>query len=399
MYATVHSTIPNLGPFSDTQHFDYNNQVRYVVRGIESESIIFGEAPLYHFYTGDNEVVSDLGFVCHSHMVGMLKLPVAKTIGGGEALKLLRENITRIVEVVKEEKEDICSIGEDGDMLMQTRMMLSKATEDEKGSEKIRVVPTSIKIVGRNNDKQRSMIYSNENFARILFAKMWWGSTDGIILHLDLTRLLQMFSTDTISTGSTGMSMGIGIEESRRLSSTNNDTDSECDDSFDQSPDATENDSLNESFERRLSSKSAVSMKSLGDKSEESVFRSGAASIKSVEEKSETEKSFRSVVSGKSLGDAKCVICFERPKTFVFVPCGHLCLCDKCARSPPYNFRDKNGDGLENVSAGSLSEDDALRMCTCHSDNGGLNSTLRAVAKLVCPVCRMACSMIMRVYL
>eukprot|EP00554_Chaetoceros_debilis_P004657 CAMPEP_0194087680 /NCGR_PEP_ID=MMETSP0149-20130528/26109_1 /TAXON_ID=122233 /ORGANISM="Chaetoceros debilis, Strain MM31A-1" /LENGTH=417 /DNA_ID=CAMNT_0038771129 /DNA_START=192 /DNA_END=1445 /DNA_ORIENTATION=+ len=417
MYATVHSTIPDLGPYSDTQHFDYINQVRYAVRGIESESIIFGEAPLYHFYTGDNEVVSDLGFVCHSHMAGMLKLPLAKTIEGGEALKLLRENITRIIEEVKEEKEDSCSCTsadeDDEDMLMQTKMMLSQANDDDSdhGRKQIKVVPTSIKIIGGKNERQRSMIYSNENFAQILFAKMWWGSTEGIILHFDFTRLLRMFSTDAIPMGigkSKGMSLSIDMEiaESRCLSSKSddNDTGNECDeDSFDHDqslPDATENDSLNEI-------KSALSDKSLEDAYEEGTFRSCAAvSIKSGGEKSEAEKSSKSVVSGKSLGDAKCVICFERPKTFAFVPCGHVCLCEKCARRPPYNYDFQDAKvklgGLDDGSAVSFSEDSRSICTSCRSNKnngGGLNNTLKAVAKLVCPVCRMASSMIMKVYL
>lgn len=28
--------------------------------------------------------------------------------------------------------------------------------------------------------------------------------------------------------------------------------------------------------------------------------------------------------------DNTCVICYERTKEMVFIPCGHICLCAKC---------------------------------------------------------------------
>ena len=34
--------------------------------------------------------------------------------------------------------------------------------------------------------------------------------------------------------------------------------------------------------------------------------------------------------SGKANEDNECVICFDKPKQYLCVPCGHLCFCQDC---------------------------------------------------------------------
>ena len=30
-------------------------------------------------------------------------------------------------------------------------------------------------------------------------------------------------------------------------------------------------------------------------------------------------------------GETTCIVCFERPKSHLAAPCGHLCACSRCA--------------------------------------------------------------------
>lgn len=42
--------------------------------------------------------------------------------------------------------------------------------------------------------------------------------------------------------------------------------------------------------------------------------------------------------SEKQQGGKECVICLENPKSHVFVPCGHLALCESCSSRSAYAF-------------------------------------------------------------
>jgi len=62
-----------------------------------------------------------------------------------------------------------------------------------------------------------------------------------------------------------------------------------------------------------------------------------------------------------------CVLCFEKERAAVSVPCGHLVCCYECA----CQVRERATRGL---------------------------STLTARASFCCPMCRKVCSMVVKVY-
>lgn len=37
------------------------------------------------------------------------------------------------------------------------------------------------------------------------------------------------------------------------------------------------------------------------------------------------------IAKRKTQEETKCIICYEKPRSMVFVQCGHMCACEKCA--------------------------------------------------------------------
>lgn len=62
-----------------------------------------------------------------------------------------------------------------------------------------------------------------------------------------------------------------------------------------------------------------------------SVERLAAQLVRSEKARREAEAALVKATR-RSDGDDECVVCFERVVDICFVPCGHCCVCTKCAR-------------------------------------------------------------------
>ena len=40
--------------------------------------------------------------------------------------------------------------------------------------------------------------------------------------------------------------------------------------------------------------------------------------------------------------DRECVVCMDSIRDYMCLPCGHVCLCDKCAAFEEYNINNNN---------------------------------------------------------
>jgi len=64
----------------------------------------------------------------------------------------------------------------------------------------------------------------------------------------------------------------------------------------------------------------------------EAEFKSLIKEIRKIKDE-KLQKLASETTNKKSEEENFCVVCMERPKSMVFVPCGHLCACEKCAES------------------------------------------------------------------
>ena len=74
----------------------------------------------------------------------------------------------------------------------------------------------------------------------------------------------------------------------------------------------------------------------------------------------------QSTSKGDEDDDARwCVICFERPKTHVLVPCGHLCLCQGCSELV---LSERSTATAKHTGGGAEAADDAPKCPMCRAD-------------------------------